>query len=49
MKEKKKKKTFMIKDPPLTLLYIGKHAVYFEFSKRLIDTPFVKTARGISF
>ena len=49
MKEKKKKKNIHDKRPPLTLLYIGKHAVYFEFLKRLIDTPFVKTARGISF
>ena len=50
MKEKKKKKTCMIKDP-LSLYYIWKTcgAVYFELLKRFIDIPFVKTVRRISF
>ena len=39
----------MIKDPLVTLLNTEKHAVYFEFLKRFIDIPSVKTVRPISF
>ena len=39
----------MIKDPLVTLLYMEKHAVYFEFLKRFKDIAFVKTVRCICF
>ena len=38
-----KQENYMIKNPLVTLLYMEKHAVYFEFLKRFIDIPFVKT------
>ena len=44
-----KQENYMIKDPLVTLLYIEKHEVYFEFLKRFIDIPFVTTVRCISF
>ena len=44
-----KQENYVIKDTLVTLLYIEKHAVYFEFLKRFIDIPFVKTVRRISF
>ena len=47
--QKTKQENYMIKDPLVTLLYMEKHAVYFEFLKRFIDIPFVKTVRRISF
>ena len=52
-KQKKKsqqqqQENYMIKDPLVTLLYMKKHAVYFEFLKCFIDIPFVKTVRRIS-
>ena len=43
-----KQENYMIKDPLVTLLYMEKHAVYFEFLKRFIDIPFVKTVRRTS-
>ena len=46
---KTKLENYMIKNPLITLLYMEKHAVYFEFLKRFIDIPFVKTVRRISF
>ena len=46
---KTKLEHFMIKDPLVTWLNMEKHAVYFEFLKRFIDIPFVKTVRRISF
>ena len=46
---KTKQENYMIKYPLVTLLYMEKHAVYFEFLKRFIDIPFVKTVRRISF
>ena len=48
-KNKIKQENYMIKDPLVTLLYIEKHEVYFEFLKRFIDIPFVTTVRCISF
>ena len=48
-KKKIKQENYMIKDPLVTLLYIEKHEVYFEFLKRFIDIPFVTTVRCISF
>ena len=47
--KKTKQENYMIKDPLVTLLYMEKHAVYFEFLKRFIDIPFAKTVRRISF
>ena len=47
--QKTKQENYMIKDPLVTLLYMEKHAVYFEFLKRFIDIPFVKTVRCIAF
>ena len=47
--QKTKQENYMIKDPLVTLLYMEKHAVYFEFLKRFIDIPFVKTVRCIGF
>ena len=47
--KKTKQENYMIKDPLVTLLYMEKHAVYYEFLKRFIDIPFVKTVRRISF
>ena len=47
--KKIKQENYMIKDPLVTLLYIEKHEVYFEFLKRVIDIPFVTTVRCISF
>ena len=47
--ERTEEKKIMIKDPLVTLLYMEKHAVYFEFLKRFKDIPFVKTVRRISF
>ena len=47
--KKIKQENYMIKDPLVTLLYIEKHEVYFEFLKRFIDIPFVTTVRCISF
>ena len=47
--QKTKQENYMIKDPLVTLLYMEKHAAYFEFSKRFIDILFVKTVRCISF
>ena len=44
-----KQENYMIKDTLVTLLYIEKHAVYFEFLKCFIDIPFVKSVRRISF
>ena len=46
---KTKLENYMIKNPLVTLLYMEKHAVYFEFLKRFIDIPFVKTVRRIGF
>ena len=46
--QKTKQENYMIKDPLVTLLYMEKHAVYFEFLKRFIDIPFVKTVRRTS-
>ena len=46
---KTKQENYIIKNPLVTLLYMEKHAVYFEFLKRFIDIPFVKTVRRISF
>ena len=43
-----KQENYMIKNPLVTLLYMEKHAVYFEFLKRFIDIPFVKTVRRTS-
>ena len=45
---KTKLENYMIKNPLVTLLYMEKHAVYFEFLKRFIDIPFVKTVRRTS-
>ena len=45
---KTKLENYMIKNPLITLLYMEKHAVYFEFLKRFIDIPFVKTVRRTS-
>ena len=45
---KTKQENYMIKYPLVTLLYMEKHAVYFEFLKRFIDIPFVKTVRRTS-
>ena len=45
---KTKQENYMIKNPLITLLYMEKHAVYFEFLKRFIDIPFVKTVRRTS-
>ena len=42
---KTKQENYMIKNPLVTSLYMEKHAVYFEFLKRFIDIPFVKTVR----
>ena len=47
--QKTKQENYMIKDPLVTLLYMEKHAAYFEFSKCFIDILFVKTVRCISF
>ena len=47
--QKTKQENYMIKDPLVTLLYMEKHAVYFEFSKRFIDILFIKTVRRTSF
>ena len=47
--QKTKQENYMIKDPLVTLLYMEKHAVYYEFLKRFIDIPFVKTVRRICF
>ena len=44
-----KQENSMINDLLVTLLYMEKHAVYFEFLKRFIDIPFVKTVRRICF
>ena len=44
-----KQENYMIKNPLVTLLYMEKHAVYFEFLKRFIDISFFKTVRRISF
>ena len=46
---KPQQENYMIKDPLVTLLYMEKHAVYYEFLKRFIGIPFVKTVRRISF
>ena len=46
---KTKQENYMIKYPLVTLLYMEKHAVYFEFLKRFIDISFFKTVRRISF
>ena len=47
--QKTKQENYMIKGPLVTLLYMEKHAVYFEFPKRFIDILFVKTVRRTSF
>ena len=47
--KKTKQENYMIKDPLVTLLYMEKHAVCFEFPKRFIDILFVKTVRRTSF
>ena len=47
MKEKKEKKKTFMRSPCHFIIY-GKHAVYFEFLKRFIDIPFVKTVWRIS-
>ena len=47
--KKTKQENYMIKDPLVTLLYMEKHAVYFEFLKRFKDIAFVKTVRCICF
>ena len=47
--QQKKQENYMIKDPLVTLLYMEKHTVCFEFLKRFTDIPFVKTVRRISF
>ena len=47
--QKTKQENYMIKDPLVTLLYMEKHAVYFEFLKRFKDIAFVKTVRCICF
>ena len=44
-----KQGNIMIKDSLVTFLYMEKHAVCFEFLKRFIDIPFLKTVRRISF
>ena len=44
-----KQGNIMIKDSLVTLLYMEKHAVYFEFLKSFIDIPFLKTVPRISF
>ena len=44
-----KQENYMIKNPLVTLLYMEKHAVYFEFLKRFIDIPFVKSVRRHKF
>ena len=44
-----KQENYMIKNPLVTLLYMEKHAVYFEFLKRFKDIAFVKTVRCICF
>ena len=46
---KPQQENYMIKDPLVTLLYMEKHAVYFEFLKRFKDIAFVKTVRCICF
>ena len=46
---KPQQENYMIKDPLVTLLYMEKHAVYFEFLKRFKDIAFVKTIRCICF
>ena len=45
----KTQENYMIKYSLVTLLYMEKHTVYFEFLKRFIDIPFAKTVRRISF
>ena len=47
--QQQQQENYMIKDPLVTLLYMKKHAVYFEFLKCFIDIPFVKSVRRISF
>ena len=44
-----KQGNIMIKDSLVTLLYMEKHAVYFEFLKSFIGIPFLKTVPRISF
>ena len=46
---KPQQENYMIKDPLVILLYMEKHAVYFEFLKRFKDIAFVKTVRCICF
>ena len=48
-KEKETNKKIHDRRPPCHFIMYGKHAVYFEFLKRFIDIPFVKTIQRISF